>query len=250
MRFLIAILLIHGSCYFACSATPLNTQNTIKVVTEILPPYQIETANKKVGGYATQVVKALFEVTGDRPDISAMPWPRAYGLAQKAQNVMIYSLSFSESRDQIFHWVGTLQKEQGFIWGLKKDFSKPFSHIDEARDYWLTTTQNSNPHMFLKRLNFKKLNLVSNPEQNVAMLFRNRTQLVIGAEVPFRYIATINGYDFSQVVKLYKVDELSTDLKLAFGPKTDEAIVKQYQQAFEQLKLSGKLDKIRHSWGM
>ena len=39
---------------------------TIKVVTEYLPPFQIIDNNGKLSGYATEVVNELFLLTGDQ----------------------------------------------------------------------------------------------------------------------------------------------------------------------------------------
>lgn len=232
----------------AIDVQPIDAQ-PIKVVTELLPPYQVIDSNGNLSGFSTKIVTALFQLTGDKHDIQAMPWPRAYSIALKERNVMIYSLAWSQARQRQFHWIGTLQTEHGYLWGLKSEFAQPFTTIDQAREYWITTSQNSNPHGFLQRNGFTKINVVSNPEQNVSMLFRNRTQLAIGTEIPFRYMAKRNGFDFADARKMFKVDDISVDLKLAFGPNTDKRLIEKYRKAFDELEASGTLVRLRQQWG-
>ncbi len=222
----------------------------ILVVTEILPPFQILDDKQQLTGFSTDIIKALFKLTKDTPKIQAMAWPRAYAKVQSDKNIMIYSLAYSPQRADKFHWIGTLEHEKGYLWALKSRFEKPFDNLEQARPFWISTSQNSNPHGFLTRHQFKKLNVVSSPAQNIAMLFRNRTHLAIGTEIPFRYMAQQQGYDFKQVRKMLKIDEISVELKVAFGLNTDEHLVKRYRQAFAKLKDAGTIDKIRRQWAL
>ena len=64
----------------------------IKVVTELLEPYQIKKPDGSLGGFSTDVVDALFEITKDLAEIKIMPWARAYEIALSKPNILIYSI--------------------------------------------------------------------------------------------------------------------------------------------------------------
>ena len=71
------LLLVALVCAFSCMSS-----ERVRVVTEYLEPYQIKLADGSLGGYMTEVVKAVFHLTGDSPDIEVMPWARAFSHCQ------------------------------------------------------------------------------------------------------------------------------------------------------------------------
>ena len=91
----------------------------IKVVTVLMPPYQTQLPNGSIGGSATEIVKSMFEVTGDKPIIQAFPWARTYKLASSEPNTLIYSIARTPEREKKFNWVGNMEEEKIFFWGIK-----------------------------------------------------------------------------------------------------------------------------------
>ena len=225
----------------------VEAQN-IKIVTEYLAPYQQRNADGSLGGYSTQVVRALVAGVGDTADILVLPWARAYAIALKEPNVLIYSISHSRERDALFHWVGILHHERAFIWGLKSRFSQPLSSLEEITPYIISTTHDSNPDIYLSRRQFKKLHHVVNAEQNIELLFKQRVDLIVGSALPVRTLVKQQGFDFAQIRPLFEIDDLNTDLSLAFSRDTDAKLVTRYQQAFAKMKQTGKLAAIRQKW--
>ena len=77
------------------------------VLTEHLPPYQIDTRNG-VSGFATDVVRRTFENVGIPYQIEVQDWSRAYQRTLRQADTCIYSISKSTERTPLFQWVGAL----------------------------------------------------------------------------------------------------------------------------------------------
>ena len=93
----------------------LNASSSIAkqlVVTEVLPPYQLYNENNVLSGFSVEVLEALFKITKDDIDLKVLPWARAYRTALNKPNTLIFSLSRSPSRENLFFWGGKLTTEE------------------------------------------------------------------------------------------------------------------------------------------
>ena len=127
---------------------------TIRVVTESLPPYQFVEQDGSIGGFATEVVQAIFSITGDHAQIEMMPWARAYEIALHEENILIYSIYRTRYRESLFNWVGPLMKEHVYFWGMNKKFSEPTKQISDLLSYTVAASRNSNAEQYLTASHF------------------------------------------------------------------------------------------------
>ncbi len=223
----------------------------IKVVTEYLEPYQVENDDGSLGGFSTEVVQALFKITGDTPDILVVPWARAYAIGKIEPNVMIYSIAHTKQRDTLFSWIGNLKEERLFFWGLKKnlpDNIQAVKDISELKAYRVAASRNSNVAQFLQENDFDYVSELIKEDQNMLMLFSQRVDLIVATELTLKNRTNKLGFDFYELVKIKEVTSLNNNLSIAFNKDSDPAVIKQYQQAFSQLKSNGELAKIKQAW--
>ncbi|MCJ8268905.1 MAG: transporter substrate-binding domain-containing protein [Psychrosphaera sp.] len=235
-------------CMVALFVTTTAQASHIKVVTEYLAPFQIKNPDGSLGGYSTEVVRALFKLTGDTPNIQVLPWSRGYRIAQSDKNVMIYSIARTQQREPLFHWLGKLKDERIFVWGLKTKFSQPFCSVDEFKHYVFASSKNYNTGQFLTLHDFKTVQSVNQNEQVVKMLFRSRADLIVGNELVLENQAELVGLDFSKTIKLFEAKSLAKSLSIAFSKSTDPAVLKRFKTAFARLEASGQLAAIKKRW--
>lgn len=254
---LISLLLRHINCalIFFCllsSGQMFSAAQAakIKVVTEYLSPFQIKNPDDSLGGYATEVVRAMFRITGDEATIQPMPWARAYKIALNQKNVLVYSIAHTDEREPLFHWVGKLKYQRFYLWGLKSSFGQHFQSIDEARGFLISVPREYNSSQFLTKYHFTNVYLPARNEQSIGMLYKGRVNLILGTELVLKQLTDKLELDFSKLGKLFEVKELNNDLSLAFNLDSDPAIVERYRQAFSQLKQSGELTSIRKKWNI
>ena len=73
----------------------------IKIVTTEFPPYNYE-ENGKITGLSTKVVRAVLKELGMNSEIKSYPWARAYEMALKQENVLIYSILRISEKENLF----------------------------------------------------------------------------------------------------------------------------------------------------
>jgi polar amino acid transport system substrate-binding protein len=227
---------------------PAAEAEEIRVVTEYLHTFQKQNEDGTLGGYAVDVVNALFELTGDKADIQVVPWARAYHEALNDKNVIIFSIAKTPLRENLFNWVGTLSQERLFVWALKDHIKENITQLEQLKKYTLATSRSSNPEQYLTSKGFSKLFRVSETNQAMGMLFKDRADLIISAELSLRYRTKQAGLDFEQLVKVYEIIELNHELCIAFNLYSDSDLVERYKLAFAQLQQNGTIHSLMKKW--
>lgn len=220
----------------------------IKVVTEYLAPYQIEMPDGSVGGFSTEVLRAIFKQANKKPNIIVMPWARAYKVVKEESNVMIYSIAHTKARHDLFHWIGSLTKERLYFWGLKSRFPVPIDIEALLKGYLVTASKNSNISQYLIDNNFFNIYHITVEDQSMKMLYSHRVDLLVDTELNARYRAKKLGLDFDEMIKIKEVTALNNDLSFAFNLQSNLQLVRDFQKAYQEVKAKGILDKIKQKW--
>lgn len=220
----------------------------IKVVTEFLEPYQIKNPDGSLGGFSTDVVTALFEITEDQAEIEIMPWARAYEIALHKPNILIYSIAHTQIRDTKFHWIGALKEERLYFWGLKKHYTKTDYEVSALKNYKIAVSRNSNSAQYLTAQKFSNIYQLANERQNMNMLFIDRVDLILATQITIETRAKSLGYDFNELQRLNEVPALNNKLSIAFSLGTSPILIKKYQAAFQQLVNNGELARLKEKW--
>lgn len=220
----------------------------IRVVTEYRSYYQLKNSDGSLGGYATEVVNALFALTGDTAQFEVNPWSRSFYEAENKKNVMIFSMALSPERAELFDCVAELEREQLFFWALKGRIKQPLLNLNDLRPYHIAVSISSNPDQYLTAHDFKRLLRSASPEQALAMLFKQRVDLMISAEKSLYRRAKQQALDVSQLEKVFQLEELNHPLCVAFNNDSDPALRQRFRDAFAKLKQSGELDNIKQRW--
>jgi polar amino acid transport system substrate-binding protein len=220
----------------------------VNVVTEYLEPYQIKNDDGSLGGYSTEVIRALFELTGDDAKVQVMPWARTYEVGLNQPNTLIYSIARTPAREKKFHWVGALKEERLYFWGLRKHFEKNDYNVSELKDYKIAVSRNSNSAQYITSQNFTNIYQLANERQNMNMLFIDRVDLILATQITIETRAKKLGYEFNELQKLTEVAALNNKLSIAFSLNTSPELINKYQLAFQQLITSGQLEKLKVKW--
>lgn len=235
-------------CYAAVSeAKP----QTVRIFTEHLPPYQIVGA-AQISGFATEVVQRTFELAGVAYKIEASSWSRAYQMALRQPNSCIYSISHSEERRPLFHWIGAISSNSTAFYALKKRRDIELKTLADAKHYVTAVTRDDITHHYLLRQGFKEgeqLYLL----ENIAMMLnllqnRNDIDLVILNETILKFRAEESGVPLDSLQKKLALPELPLDFHLACSLTTAAEVVQRLKQSLQQLKDSGEYARIVTGW--
>ncbi|MBF0280813.1 MAG: transporter substrate-binding domain-containing protein [SAR324 cluster bacterium] len=221
----------------------------ITVLTEEYAPFNYE-ENGKVTGFSTEIVEALMEKTKIYPvggKIEMYPWKRAYRRALEEKNVLIYTMTRTKKRENVFKWVGPIFPREVWLFKLKGRNEIKSDTLEEVKKHMTGVTDGVASTEELLRLGFTKgenLEVVPSNLVNYRKFVNGRVDFMPTSELEMAFRLRNDGKSYAMVEKAYL---LSGGLfyYLAFSKETDDRVVEQFQKAFEIIEQDGTLDKIK-----
>lgn len=250
----------HGARYIArwiCmtalgACAPAMADESIRIVTEELPPYNM-TEGGRVTGMSSEVVEAVLKEVGLHARIEVMPWARAYDLALNVENVLIYSIARTPAREAKFNWVGAIAPTNWFIYCLSERPVK-LDSLDDARGHQIATVNEDVGEQYLLAHGFelgKELQSSNKYEHNYRKLKIDHVELWISNELNAVYLTRQNGDDpATTLIPALPLPDLTSDegLSMAFSLKTPAATVQRFREGLERIRRNGTYDAIVSRW--
>lgn len=115
----------------------------ILVVTEHLPPYQITSNGKLIGGSSYQIMEEVIKRANISAKTVVLPWVRAYKTALNEPNTIIYSITRSEERDRLLQWIGKLHHLEYSFFSTKANRDLKVSNLKDALKYSVVSVRGS-----------------------------------------------------------------------------------------------------------
>ncbi len=230
-----------------CDAANAEPATKVRIFTEHLPPYQI-VESQQISGFATEIVRKTFAKAAIDYQIEAYPWSRAYQLALRLPNTCIYSISRSQERQPLFHWIGAISYDITVFYSLKKRTDIKLTSLSDAKNYVTAVTKDDITHHYLVKHGFKEgkqLYLLENFSAMLNLLAsRDDIDLVILNETILKYRAAESGIKLDSLQKRLELPELPLDFHLACSLTTTPSVVEKLTQSFQQLKAQGDFAKV------
>jgi len=229
----------------------LNASSSIAkqlVVTEVLPPYQLYNENNVLSGFSVEVLEALFKITKDDIDLKVLPWARAYRTALNKPNTLIFSLSRSPSRENLFFWGGKLTTEEVYAWGLKENFKTPITNIEQLKKYKIAIANSTITYQYFQQQKYPNIYEIVSPNQGLQMLYLNRIDIITSTKNTLKERAKELDLDFNLLKIIIPIPPVSLDLYFAFSLNSDDKVVRKYKDAYEKIIKNGTLAKLKNKW--
>lgn len=216
---------------------------TLQVVTEDAPPYTyIE--HGKVAGPVTEVVQQTLQTAGLTDyRLHLYPWARAYDLALREPQVLIFLIARTSAREAVFQWAGEIMKMEYHLYRLRSR-ALEVPHLDAARAYTIGVIRDDVRQQYLQSRGFTKLVVSAQPSDNFRKLVSGQVDMVpltAGETLPLCKEAA---FDCAQLERVLTLDEASTGLYMAYSRQTPPEVVERTRKAFEQLKAEGVVARL------
>ena len=216
----------------------------VTIVTEDFPPYNYQ-ENNIIKGLSSNVVLAVLKEINVKAEINFYPWVRAYLYATTQKNHLIYSIARVPEREHLFHWVGTIAPYKTSLYKLKTRKDIQIGSLEEAKTYTIGCSLNDVITIYLQKKGFTLLKQVPRDTQNLHKLLLGRVDLIAYDEASFVYKIQQEGLDISKYERIYRLEELSDNLYMAFSKSSDTALVRKFQDGLRAIKKKGVFDKIQ-----
>jgi hypothetical protein len=141
------------------SSLSLADESKLRVVTEEFIPYQKNSGSNSAApsGLAVALINLILEKANMASDIEILPWARAYKLAQRRKNVLIFSMAQSIERLDRFVWVGPLfQIGKGTFVALKHRNEITARNFEELKKYQVCAELNGWVYEMLLKKGFQE----------------------------------------------------------------------------------------------
>ncbi len=210
------------------------------------PPANYINSSGEPDGYVVDIVKAMQKKTGDKSTIEFLPEARALKAIEVSPDILFFSLSKTPERSGNFHWVAKVMSKKWQVYALKKseisidnlEQLKKLSEIGtvrgDVREEWLVNHK------------FTNLHSVTQHSQNIQRLLAGRIPAIVYEKQGLFYLCKEMNIDVAVFESVYTINE--SDVFITLSKKTSLDKVHLWQEAFEQLKKTGEIEKISLAW--
>jgi len=233
---------IYAACVLAALTLCAQAQ-PIQGVTETTPYSFLQ--GGRVVGHATEIVEATLQRAGLADyRIGLYPWARAYDLALKEPNVLIYLIARTPAREAQFKWVGEFMRIDYHFYKLRSRADVTLNQADDARAYVIGVTRDDVRHQHLLAKGYTKLVVSGQALDNFSKLLNGQVQLLALPENDAAVLCQQARFNCNGLERLVPLEGASTALYMAFSAATADATVDRARRAFEALKAEGGLRKL------
>lgn len=236
---------------YLCSMSVIAIEYKIHVVTEDLPPFQIDNGEFPPKGVSVDLVKLLLKEANIESQIELFPWARSYSLALNEPNTLIFSMLRSHEREQKFKWIAHLYTIKSYFAALKTRTDINIKTLDDAKHYSVGSVRDDLAESYLVSKGFihdKNLYVTSKYPTLWQMLFNGRTDLVFTNSIVWQHEVKMIGLDTNKLTMAYQIPDFDTDLYLAASKNTDDVIVDKLKVAFARIVEDGRYQTILNKW--
>jgi len=226
---------------FLASFQPLFSAE-LTILTENLPPLNY-LRNDVLVGPSVEIVREIQRRVGSNEMIEVFPWARAYQLALENKNVVLFGMTHTTKRENLFKWVGPLATKRDILIAKKGSELKVHSLDDAQKVPRIGTLRDDTRERLLKEKGFTNLYPVSDELNNAKKLMLGRIDLWAYKKPGWKTVcelAGINPEEFYEVLDLREID-----VCIAFSITTSDAIVTKWRNAFIEMMSDGTVDRIR-----
>jgi len=226
---------------------------TLNIYTEDFPPFNF-LENNKVTGASTEIVQEIMKEAGFSYQIHTLPWARTLKVAEKEKGALIYSISRTEKRENLYTWIDTIVPVEYTVYALKKQKQIKIGSLEEMKKYRIGTTRGDARESFLLASGFRENNfeLLAGKDS----YFRNFRKLKSGKidlwPMPVAvatWLLKNKNIDIHQTLTpAYRLREMSGSYYLAANKQISPDILEGLKKAITKLRKSGFLDQVAKKW--
>lgn len=217
----------------------------LTILTENLPPLNYLN-NGVLVGPSVDIVKEIQKRVKSDEQIKVYPWARAYKMALEDENVVLFSMTYTQVRRDKFQWIGPLAKKRDILVAKKGSNIKINSLEDAKKVKRIGTLRDDTRERLLKRFGFTNLEPVSDEQKNAQKLILGRIDLWTYKKPGLRTVCELAGVDHNKIEEVYHLREI--ELMIAFSKKTSHPIVQKWRDAFNAMLADGTIMQIRKKW--
>ncbi|GGD53937.1 substrate-binding periplasmic protein [Lacimicrobium alkaliphilum] len=213
--------------------TAQSAQPVLQVVTELSPPAQTIIDNK-VSGSVTDKVRQILTKAELKGDFYIYPWARAFNLASKQPNTLIYAMARTPEREQQFQWIGQVGEYRLGLLRLASNNEAAISSLENAKSFVTAVQREDVAVEFLRKKGFEEgKSLLITPDITASweLLLKGKVDFIIEDPDAKQGMLADFGLNQAHVTMAWMIPELAKPTWLAASLSTDSSLVERLRQA-------------------
>ena len=240
-------LTVLGSAKVAYAQKDLHQRmQELKIITEEYPPLSFTNNKGKIDGLATDVVREIMRRLGINQRIFVWPWARGYRSAKYGPNYVLFSVSYTDTRAPLFHWVGSIYKLNSNLYAKLGSGITINSLQDAKKIPSIGSYRDSMDEQILEEQGLENLHIVTNNVQNIRKLMAGHVDVIAATDLTLPSMVKKAGYEMNDLEKLYTF--ATTEGYIVFSKQVSSDVVDAWQSALEDMKEEGVLQQIQQKW--
>jgi len=228
-------------------------QQTIHLVTEHLPPYQVLEENGEISGFAVELIHEVMKRSGYQYQLNGYSWARSYNLTLQKPNYCIFSIARIPEREKLFAWIGTITEvNNAVIWGLKSQHRSKKLTLEEIKNYLIAVNKNDVTHLGLVERGFsekRNLYVLEHTDSLINLLVtRPEIDFIVADDITIGYRAELAGVDLNLIERVYEIKDLPLNFYLACNKQTDKNIINKLSNSLQEIHQDGFYKKMLEQW--
>ncbi len=226
-----------GSNTDASDGAVADDDGSLLVLTENFPPYNYPYENS-VTGICTDILREVLkhqDISYSVDDIKLMTWSGAYRTVQERKNTMLFSMSRTAEREEMFVWIGPVV-DISYVLMARTDNNIRISDFSELQNYRIGTVQDDVGEQILAKMGIDEdsLDRVLTPDLNARKLDLGRIDLWMYDRIAAFWILNNEGFDTGEFQPVMKFDV--PKLYFAFNKRTDTTIIQAFETSLREVK--------------
>ncbi|WP_159084375.1 substrate-binding periplasmic protein [Dongshaea marina] len=223
----------------------VQAQSRVLLLTEEWKPFNFVQGTQIVG-LSTELVESMFERAEIDYQIRLLPWSGAYQKALDRPEAMLFTTSRTEKREKLFKWIGPLYPRKTSLYKLKSRLDIQIRQDSDLKKYRIGVLQGGAVQGELDALGLKEdlhYFTVRRTELNIEKLFRDRADLIPGADLWFKNQVKASGFSPEEVQQVFVISDKG-GYYLAANLQTPDEVVQKLQDALDVLIQEGLREKL------
>lgn len=242
-----------------------GTPDKPRTVTEVFFPYQYVDQTNRQQGYVTDVVRAILTEAGLPSDFEFLNWTRAYKIAERTPDTLIFSMMRTPKREKLFHWIVPVASIQpAAIFSAAERNLPRYPSLDGYKRHSVCAQEGTPPYQTLLDHGFKEgenlfplidvafssmiLDTTQGPVDHgwYELMLTGRCEYRVSVPVSMWARTALSGRPPTDIVQHIDLPDHLAErpyLYLAANIETDGRIIEAVRLAYDKLNRSGSLRK-------
>lgn len=228
--------------WLACAAKGAE----LRIVGVEEPPGSFAGEDGEASGISVDYVREIQRRVGNRDRISIVPETDALKLAETQPNVVAFSFSRTEEREDQFRWIAQVFRKPWVLY-VRSDSKLQIARIaDMRRIRRIGVTAGDVRASWLKKQGFTNLSARPTPEENLARLLAGNIDAFFFEPQGVAFYCQKLRCPRGEPRRLYS--PRSSDVYIMMSKQTPEATVRKWKDAAAQIKSDGTFERIAKKW--